>query len=353
MYRDTLLVTGSGGLVGGYAVDHYCKKGAKVYGIDNNGRGTYFGASASTEWRIRQLESNHSNFENFKIDIRDKQSIKELISKTLPETVIHTAGQPSHDFAAHNPHLDFEVNAAGTLNLLEACKEYVPDSNIIVFSTNKVYGDSVNEIPWEEGASRFEFRGSHFKKGVDEIQRLDQSNHSLFGVSKLYADVIAQEYGRNFEMKTTILRGGCLTGPNHSATESHGFLSFMVSKAVKKLPYQVFGFCGKQVRDNLHVEDIVLLIDKIIESPNYGEVFNLGGGYENSVSILEVIDKLYENHNLQLKTELIAQERFGDHRIYYSCLDKLMNRYSNWSVTRDLDDILDNLIGDWKLRIDN
>ena len=353
MHKGTLLVTGSGGLVGSYAVEHYCRKGANVYGIDNDGRRTYFGPSAGTDWRIAQLESRYSNFKNYIVDIRNERLITEVISKTLPEIVIHTAGQPSHDFAAHNPHLDFEVNAAGTLNLLEACRKYVPDSNIIVFSTNKVYGDSVNEIPWEENSSRFEFSGSRQGKGVDENQRLDQSNHSLFGVSKLYSDVIAQEYGRNFGMKTTILRGGCLTGPNHSATESHGFLSYIVSRAVKHLPYTVIGFSGKQVRDNLHVEDIVLLIDEIIESPNFGEVFNLGGGYKNSISILEVVEKLYKNHRLHLKTEIKTQERFGDHRIYYSCLDKLMNRYSDWSVTRDLDDILDNLVADWNLRIKN
>jgi CDP-paratose 2-epimerase len=346
-----ILITGAGGLVGGNLAEHFLKNGWSVVGVDNDSRKKFFGQHASTGWRTRYLSETYNNFSNYPIDIAKRQDVFELFSGVQPQVVIHSAAQPSHDYAAQNVFADFESNAMGTLNVLEASRRYSPNANFIHFSTNKVYGDSVNEIPFIENELRFEYKDHRLGIGVDESQSIDQTKHSLFGVSKSFADLAAQEYGLNFGLSTTILRGGCLTGPHHSSSEAHGFLSYLVRSAIHKTPYKIFGFSGKQVRDNLHTDDIFSLINMIIESPNHGEVFNLGGGFENSTSILEAIFLLNEQFNLDLVHSYVENARFGDHRIYYTCNRKLYERYPKWNIRKSLIEIMDDLVVEWKSRI--
>ena len=348
---DLVLITGAGGLVGGNLSEHYLKQGARVIGIDDDSRKKYFGTKASTNWRIQELEARYSNFSNYQVNISNRDNVFEIFSKFKPDLILHAAAQPSHDYAAQNVYSDFEANAVGTLNILESTRRFSPDANFVHFSTNKVYGDSINNIAYTELDFRFEFSDETFLNGINENQTIDRSRHSLFGVSKTFADLAAQEYGLNFGLKTTILRGGCLTGPHHSASEAHGFLSFMVHSAINGVPYNVHGYKGKQVRDNIHTGDIARLVDLIAESPNQGEVFNLGGGYNNSISILEAIDILREDFSLELKFFLNEKERFGDHRVYYSSNQKLHQRYPSWQIQKDLREIIEDLLREWKNRI--
>lgn len=350
MKSEKILITGAGGLVGGNIAEHFLKIGWEVTGIDNDSRGKFFGPNASTSWRTHHLSQVYDNFTNYKINIADRQNVFELFSKIQPQIVIHAAAQPSHDYAAQNVFADYDSNATGTLNVLEASRRYSPGTNFIHFSTNKVYGDSVNEIPFKENELRFDYNDERYGIGIDERQSIDQTRHSLFGVSKSYADLAAQEYGLNFGLNTTILRGGCLTGPHHSSSEAHGFLSYLVRSAIQKIPYKIFGFLGKQVRDNIHTDDIVSLIELIIKSPNRGEVFNLGGGFPNSVSILEAISMLREQYSLEVLYSYDEIERFGDHRIYYTCNRKVSNRYPNWKINKTLVEIIDDLVAELKCR---
>jgi len=347
---NSILVSGAGGLVGSAISEFFLRRKFRVIGIENDSRKKFFGESASTKWRLSRLEEKYKIFENHRIDIASRSDILRLIAEVKPDATIHTAAQPSHDFAARNTFLDFDVNAHGTLNLLEACRINCPDTIFIHFSTNKVYGDSINDIPYVELESRYEFSGIEYGVGIGESQTIDQSTHSLFGVSKTYADLAVQEYGRNLGMKTTVLRGGCLTGPNHSAVEAHGFLSFLVLSAIRKKSYKIIGFKGKQVRDNLHVEDIAKLVECVIESPNQGEVFNLGGGYNNSTSIIEAAAKLKKDYKLNLDVIEQPETRTGDHRVYYTSNRKLHSRYPNWKVERDLDSIFSDLVSEWQTR---
>jgi CDP-paratose 2-epimerase len=347
---QTVLITGAGGLVGGNIAEHYLKLGLRVIGIDDDSRRRFFGESAGTSWRISQLEENFRNFTNFKTNIADKSALFEICSQVEPHLVVHAAAQPSHDFAAKNVYTDFEANAIGTLNMLEASRKFFPEVNFIHFSTNKVYGDSVNSIPFVEKDLRFEYSNEKLGVGIDENQSIDQSRHSLFGVSKVFADLAVQEYGLNFGMRTTVLRGGCLTGPHHSSSEAHGFLSYLVRSAVNNVPYKIIGYLGKQVRDNIHTDDVICLIDKILEKPNYGDVFNLGGGFSNSISILEMIDLLKKNFGLNVNSSYVETERFGDHRIYYTSNQKLVNRYPKWQVRKSIFDIVEDLIKEWENR---
>ena len=298
-----VIVTGSSGLIGSAAVRHWDAAGDEVVGIDNDMRATFFGPSGSTEWNRSQLESETNNFRTVNIDIRDRDAILELFKNSPPDLVVHCAAQPSHDRAAAIPFLDFEVNANGTLNLLEATRQFAGDAVFCHMSTNKVYGDAPNEIPLKELDTRWEYANEADFGGVREDCRIDQTMHSLFGASKTAADVLAQEYGRYFGLKTGIFRGGCLTGASHSGVELHGFLSYLVHVAVFEKPYTIFGYKGKQVRDQIECSDVVRAFEAFARNPRPGEVYNIGGGRGNAASVLECIDMI---------------ERIGGHRIQHT-----------------------------------
>ena len=282
-----LLVTGSSGLIGSEVCTYFSKKGYSINGIDNNQRAIFFGPQGDTTWRLNELKKNLSAFTHHSIDIRNRSKLIELVSKLKPDVIVHAAAQPSHDKAASIPFDDFDVNAVGTLNLLESARRFCPDSPFIHLSTNKVYGDSPNRIKLQELETRWDYDDKEFSNGIPENLSIDQSKHSLFGASKVAADVMVQEYGRYFGMPTCCLRGGCLTGPAHSGVELHGFLSYLVKCNLEKRTYRIYGYKGKQVRDNIHSYDIASFIDCFIQSPKQGEVYNIGGGKKNSCSILE------------------------------------------------------------------
>ena len=282
-----LLVTGANGLIGSEVVSYFCENGWKVFGLDNNMRADFFGPQGDTRWNQKRLEEKYNNFEHKEVDIRDRDLVFKVVEDIKPDAIAHTAAQPSHDLAASRPLDDFDVNAVGTINMLEAVRKYVPDSPFAHMSTNKVYGDAPNEIPLIELETRWDYVDAKYYDGIKEDFRIDQSKHSIFGASKVAGDVMVQEYGRYFGMQTCCLRGGCLTGPNHSGVELHGFLSYLVKVNVTGGTYKVFGYKGKQVRDNIHSYDVTRFIDEFFKNPRSGEVYNLGGGRDNSCSILE------------------------------------------------------------------
>jgi len=284
---NKLLVTGSSGLIGSEVVEYFCKLGWEVHGIDNNTRASFFGPGGDTRWNQRRLQANYPRFSHHELDIRDRSGIDALIAALRPGLLVHTAAQSSHDLAASRPFDDFDVNAVGTLNLLEAAHRHVPEVVFAHMSTNKVYGDRPNLISLKELATRWDYLDEAYTNGITEDFPIDQSKHSLFGASKVAGDVMVQEYGRYFGMKTCCLRGGCLTGPNHSGVELHGFLSYLVKCNAEGRLYKVFGYKGKQVRDNIHSFDVARFIHAFYERPRCGEVYNIGGGRANSVSILE------------------------------------------------------------------
>lgn len=338
-----ILITGSGGLIGSTAVNYYLEKGYKVIGIDNNMRAFFFTEEASVVETI-DAHKKHENYEHNFIDIKNKPLIEKLFLKHSDDlcAVIHTAAQPSHDWAARNPVLDFEVNALGTLNLLEATREYCPDIPFIFTSTNKVYGDRPNKLRLIENDLRYDFED--FELGIDETLSIDQSLHSVFGASKVAADVMVQEYGKYFNMKTVCFRGGCLTGPQHKSVELHGFLSYIVRCAMIGRPYKLFGYKGKQVRDQIHSSDCISAFDAFIEHPRCGEVYNLGGEKENSASILEVIEILKNDFGLKLQHEYYDQARIGDHMCYYTNMSKFRLHYPSWEKKFDLKMIIQEMI---------
>ena len=287
-----LLVTGSSGLIGSEVVDYFCQLGWAVHGVDNNMRADFFGPDGDTRWNQRRLQSLHAGFQHHELDIRDRPGVDALIDSIRPSLIVHTAAQPSHDLAASRPFDDFDVNATGTLNLLEATRRSVPKAAFIHMSSNKVYGDGPNTVRLKELPTRWEYDDSRYAGGIDETFPIDQSTHGLYGASKVAADVMAQEYGRSFEMNTCCLRGGCLTGPNHSGVELHGFLSYLVRCNVEGRQYRVYGYKGKQVRDNIHSFDVARFIHAFYERPRCAEVYNIGGGRSNSTSILEAFDRI-------------------------------------------------------------
>ena len=296
-----LLVTGSSGLIGSEVVDYFCRLGWKTHGIDNNMRADFFGTQGDTRWNQRRLADLHPAFRHHEFDIRDRGAVFACLEQLRPDAIVHAAAQPSHDLAAARPFDDFEVNAAGTLNLLEAARRHAPEAVFVFLSTNKVYGDRPNAIRLKEHATRWDFDDPAFATGIDEDFPIDSSKHSLFGASKVAADIMVQEYGRYFGMKTCCLRGGCLTGPYHSGVELHGFLSYLVKCNVEGRTYRIFGYKGKQVRDNIHAFDVARFIHAFIEQPRSGEVYNLGGG--NGTPNLEITRQLLRSEERRVGKE--------------------------------------------------
>ncbi len=342
----TILVTGSSGLIGSEAVEHFDRQGHKVIGVDNNMRRIFFGDPGDTTWNLERLRSFTRNFAHFSVDIRDRIALEELFRAHKFDLIVHCAAQPSHDKAREIPILDFEVNALGTVNLLEATRLHCPDAVFVLLSTNKVYGDAPNELLLKELETRWEYARLEDYDGIDETCRIDRTLHSLFGASKASADLMAQEYGRYFGMKVGVFRGGCLTGPSHSGVELHGFLSYLVKVALGGGAYTVFGYKGKQVRDNIHSYDVVRAIEAFAANPRPGEVYNLGGGRENSVSMLEAISKIDQMTGKKLNWKYVDENRKGDHICYISNLAKFRSHYPNWSITIGLDEILRQIIRD-------
>ncbi|HLZ12607.1 MAG TPA: NAD-dependent epimerase/dehydratase family protein [Candidatus Acidoferrum sp.] len=339
----TVLVTGSSGLIGSEAVEHFDRQGHAVVGIDNNMRREFFGAAGDTLWNLARLKASTKNFTHFAADIRDRAALDELFRSRRFDLIVHCAAQPSHDKARDIPILDFEVNALGTINLLEAARRHSPEAVFVFLSTNKVYGDAPNEVPLVELPTRWEYARPEDVHGISENCRIDRTLHSLFGASKAAADLVAQEYGRYFKMNVGIFRGGCLTGPSHSGVELHGFLSYLVKATINGLKYSVFGYKGKQVRDNIHSHDVVRAIEAFAANPRPGEVYNMGGGRENSVSMLEAISKIEQLTEKKLDWSYVDENRKGDHICYISDLRKFQSHYPNWQLTKSLDDILEEI----------
>ena len=339
-----ILVTGSSGLIGSEAVEHFDRQGHEVVGIDNNMRRVFFGPAGDTLWNLERLKSVTKRFAPANLDIRDRPSIEELFRGHRFDLVVHCAAQPSHDKARDIPLLDFEVNALGTLHLLEATRQHCPQAVFVFLSTNKVYGDAPNEIPLQELPTRWDYARPEDYNGVDETCRIDRTLHSLFGASKAAADLVVQEYGRYFGMNTGVFRGGCLTGPAHSGVELHGFLSYLVKMTLGGGGYSVYGYKGKQVRDNIHSHDVVRAIEEFAANPRPGEVYNIGGGRQNSISILEAISSIEALAGRKLKWRYVEEARKGDHICYISNLGKFQRHYPKWSITRNLDAILEELV---------
>jgi len=331
-----LLVTGSSGLIGSECVAYFAARGWSVHGVDNNQRREFFGPDGDTSWNLRRLQAAIPDFRHHQLDIRDRNGIAQLFAAVKPAFVIHCAAQPSHDLAARIPFTDFEVNAVGTLNLLEAARQHCPAAPFVFMSTNKVYGDAPNELPLVELDTRWEYADPADHDGIAETMRIDRSKHSLFGASKVAADVLVQEYGRYFGMPTVCFRGGCLTGPAHSAAELHGFLAYLIKCAATGRHYRVFGYKGKQVRDNIHSLDVCRAFAAFYENPRCGEVYNLGGGRGNSISMLEAIALAEQVTGRKLDYEYVPENRSGDHICYISNLARLRNHYPQWDISRDL-----------------
>jgi CDP-paratose 2-epimerase len=328
----------------------FAERGFEIHGLDNNQRAVFFGPQGDTRWNQKRLESSLANFHHHEIDIRDRAGILKLVAQIGPDVIVHAAAQPSHDRAAAIPFDDFDTNAVGTLNLLEAARQACPDAPFIHMSTNKVYGDAPNKIPLKELETRWEFAEDSMQNGIAENFTIDQSKHSLFGASKVAADVMVQEYGRYFGMKTCALRGGCLTGPNHSGVELHGFLSYLIKCNLEGKKYTVFGYKAKQVRDNIHSLDVARFIWEFIQAPRSGEVYNIGGGKNNSCSMIEAFDKVEQLSGKKMQWEYSDKNREGDHMCYYSDLSKMKAHYPNWDITKSLDEIFSEIVGSWKVR---
>lgn len=337
------LVTGSGGLIGSEAVRLYAEKGYRVVGIDNDMRAHFFGVGASTAATTERLRAEYDDFTPISLDIRDREGVEALFAEHAAqlELVVHTAAQPSHDWAASDPHTDFTVNANGTLTLLQAARDHAPDATFVFCSTNKVYGDRPNDLPLVELDTRWELpQDHHWYDGIDVTMPLDSCTHSLFGVSKAAADLLVQEYGRYFDMPTVCFRGGCLTGPQHAGAQLHGFLAYLMRCTVTGTPYTIFGYGGKQVRDNIHARDVVSAFDEFHRRPRAAAVYNLGGGRESNVSMLEAIALSQEISGRELTYELSETPRVGDHQWYVSDLSAFRADYPDWQLTAGIKDVL-------------
>ena len=339
-----VLVTGSNGLIGSEAVEHFDRQGHEVFGVDNNMRRVFFGAAGDTLWNLERLKNTCKRFSHSALDIRDRAAINELLASQRFDLIVHCAAQPSHDKARDIPLLDFEVNALGTVNLLEATRQHCGDAVFVFMSTNKVYGDAPNEMPVKEMETRYDYARAEDHEGIDESCRIDRTLHSLFGASKAAADIVAQEYGRYFRMNVGIFRGGCLTGPAHSGVELHGFLSYLVNVTLSGGRYTVYGYKGKQVRDNIHSHDVVRAIEEFAANPRPGEVYNLGGGRQNSVSMLEAIARIEKLTGRKLNWNYVDEARRGDHICYISNLRKFQRDYPNWKITHSVDSILEEMV---------
>lgn len=338
-----VLVTGSSGLIGSEAVLHFDRDGHQVFGIDNNLRREFFGPAGDTTWNLESLKKNTRQFTHLNLDIRDREKILALFQQERFDLIIHCAAQPSHDKAKEIPFVDFDVNAVGTLNLLEATRQSNRDAVFIFMSTNKVYGDAPNELPLTELATRWDYARPEDFHGIREDCRIDRTMHSLFGASKTAADVVAQEYGRYFGMNVGVFRGGCLTGEHHSGVQLHGFLSYLFKVAKSGESYTIFGYQGKQVRDQIHSADVINAFVEFAKKPRPGEVYNLGGGRSNSASVLECIDKINALLGTKMNWQYSEQARAGDHICYISDLTKFKSHYPNWGLTLSLDQILEKM----------
>jgi CDP-paratose 2-epimerase len=343
-----ILVTGCNGLIGSEAVLYFDREGYDVTGVDNNMREVFFGPAGDTRWNLARLQRETRSFKHVDLDIRDRESVLALFQQMSFDCVIHCAAQPSHDKAREIPLVDFDVNAVGTINLLEATRQHCPGALFIHMSTNKVYGDAPNELALVELETRYDYAEPKDYHGIDETCRIDQSLHSLFGASKAAADIVAQEYGRYFGMKVGIFRGGCLTGPAHSGVELHGFLSYLVKIAMIGEKYTVFGYKGKQVRDQIHSYDVIRAFEDFMRNPRPGEVYNIGGGRANSASVIECIQLIEELTGKVINWDYVEQNRKGDHICYITNLNKLKSHFPNWSITHSLNDIIDKIIASHK-----
>ncbi|MCD8483569.1 MAG: NAD-dependent epimerase/dehydratase family protein [Verrucomicrobia bacterium] len=348
--QKKILVTGSSGLIGSEVCQFFHKHGYRVHGMDNNQRAVFFGSAGDTRWNQQRLMTTLANFDHHELDIRDRAGVLALLQQIKPDVIVHTAAQPSHDRAAAIPFDDFDTNAVGTLNMLEAARQACPESPFIHMSTNKVYGDRPNTIALQELATRWDYADPAYSKGIAEDFPIDQSKHSLFGASKVAADIIVQEYGRYFGMPTCCLRGGCLTGPSHSGVELHGFLSYLVKCNLEGREYRIFGYKGKQVRDNIHSEDVAAFIHAFAQQPRVGEVYNIGGGKQNACSILEAFQLVEEFSGKAQTYTYLEEARIGDHICYYSDLSKMRSHYPNWDIRKSLRDIFREIVDAWKSR---
>jgi CDP-paratose 2-epimerase len=343
---EIIVITGAAGLIGSEAVRFFIKKGFTVVGIDNDMRSYFFGGEASTKWTLNEL-IQFPNFCNKSVDIRDFESVSRIFKTYSSDIklVVHTAAQPSHDWAAKEPFTDFTINAMGTLNMLEATRLQCPHAVFIFTSTNKVYGDTPNFLPLVELDTRWEIASTHqfFKNGIDESMSIDNSKHSIFGASKVAADVMVQEYGKYFGMNTGVFRGGCLTGPQHSGAELHGFLAYLMKCAVMGREYNIFGYRGKQVRDNIHSYDLVNAFYHFFKSPRQGEAYNMGGSRFSNCSMLEAIQKCEAVSGTKMKTRYVETNRIGDHIWWISDVSKFKRHFPEWNFTKDIDNILSDI----------
>lgn len=348
---NNILITGSSGLIGSEVAVFFGRQGFVVHGLDNNQRAIFFGSQGDTRWRQQQLKKSVPGFIHHELDLRDRQGILNLVKNVRPDAIVHAAAQPSHDLAATIPFDDFDTNAGGTLNLLEAVRQYCPEAPFVYMSTNKVYGDQPNLIPLVERETRWDFASPAFAEGIPETFSIDQSKHSLFGASKLAADIMVQEYGRYFNLPTCCLRGGCLTGPNHSGVELHGFLSYLIKCNLEEREYIIFGYQGKQVRDNLHAEDVARFIHAFVQQPRSGEVYNLGGGKLNACSILEAMALVEAFSGKPQLSRYTENHRSGDHICYYSDLRKIKDHFPAWEITHPLHSIVEEIVNAWRRRL--
>lgn len=351
MKQRTILITGSSGLIGSEVACHFSRElGYAVHGVDNNQRAVFFGPEGDTRWNQLRLQRELPGYVHHELDIRDRAGVLALLRDVRPDAIVHTAAQPSHDRAAAIPFDDFDTNAGGTLNLLEAVRQACPESPFVHMSTNKVYGDAPNRIALTELETRWDYADPGHLHGVAEDFTIDQSKHSLFGASKVAADVMVQEYGRYFGLPTCCLRGGCLTGPNHSGVELHGFLSYLVKCNLEGREYRVFGYKGKQVRDNIHSLDVARFMAAFVAAPRVGEVYNLGGGKANSVSILEAFRIAEKFSGRPQVFTYVDQARAGDHICYYSDLRKMRAHYPSWDITQSVEDTIRQIVEAWVRR---
>ncbi len=347
----TALVTGSCGLIGSEVSLFFARQGLSIHGIDDNHRAIFFGREGDTSWVLERLRREIPGYQHSALDIRDRDGVLELLDQLRPDLIIHTAAQPSHDRAAAIPFLDFEVNALGTLHLLEGARRSCPESPFIHMSTNKVYGDRPNTIALTETALHYEYADPAFEHGIPEDFSIDQSKHSLFGASKVASDVMVQEYGRYFNMPTCCLRGGCLTGPNHSGVELHGFLSYLIKTNIEGREYKVYGYKGKQVRDNIHSEDVARFMFEFWKAPRIAAVYNLGGGKGNACSILEAFQMAERVTGRPMTYRYVEENRIGDHICYYSDLRKMKADYPAWDISKNLDQIFNEIAASWSARL--
>jgi CDP-paratose 2-epimerase len=345
-----LVVTGSGGLIGSEVCAYFDNLGWEVHGVDNNQRAVFFGPAGDTRWNQERLARSLANYRHHNLDIRDRDDCRRLLRELRPSAIVHAAAQPSHDLAASIPFEDFSTNAVGTLNLLEAARWECPESPFVHMSTNKVYGDRPNELPLMELETRWEFANPEDRLGISETMSIDRTKHSLFGASKVAADILVQEYGLYFNMPTCCLRGGCLTGPNHSGVQLHGFLSYVVRCNLEGGEYRIFGYRGKQVRDNIHAFDVARFIHAFIEAPRRAEVYNIGGGPANACSILEAFAWAERYSGRPQRYTYVPENRVGDHICYYSDLRKMRAHFPNWDISIRLPELFQQIVASWQRR---